>query len=113
MNWKKLSYLNIKKIKKLQDKKIKEFIRCQIWPYHPYYKRLFKKNSTNPYSIKSTEKAICERFTAITSQLPKEIVFIHTDDLAEKYPDLPPRKREDEIAREYGAVFIIGIAAHG
>jgi aspartate--ammonia ligase len=62
-------------------------------------------------SIKSTEKAVCERFTEITPLLPKEIVFIHTEDLAEKYPDLTPRARENKIAREYGAVFIIGIGA--
>jgi aspartate--ammonia ligase len=62
-------------------------------------------------SLKSTEKAVCERFTKITPLLPEEIVFIHTEDLAEKYPDLPPRTREDKIAKEYGAVFIIGIGA--
>jgi len=62
-------------------------------------------------AIKSTEKAVCEKFTGLTPLLPEEIAFVHTEDLAEKYPDLAPRDRENEIAREYGAVFIIGIGA--
>ncbi len=62
-------------------------------------------------SIKSTENAVCERFTQITPILPEEIVFVHTEDLAEKYPDLSPREREDQIAKDCGAVFIIGIGA--
>ncbi len=62
-------------------------------------------------SLKSTEEAVCEKFSKITPLLPEEIVFVHTEDLAEKYPDLSPRIREDRIAKEYGAVFIIGIGA--
>jgi aspartate--ammonia ligase len=61
------------------------------------------------HSIKLTEKAVCERFPGVAPVLAKEIAFIHTEELAEKYPDLSPRQREDKIAREYGAVFIIGI----
>lgn len=63
------------------------------------------------HAIKSTEKAVCEKFIGLTPLLPKEIVFIHAEDLAKKYPTLPPRTREDKIARDYGAVFIIGIGA--
>jgi len=43
--------------------------------------------------------------------LPEAIQFVHTVELAERYPDLSPREREDAIARECGAVFIIGIGA--
>lgn len=61
--------------------------------------------------IRSTEKAVCRRFPALIPLLPDEITFIHADDLAHKYPALSPRAREDKIARECGAVFIIGIGA--
>ncbi|MFP3960249.1 MAG: aspartate--ammonia ligase [Spirochaetaceae bacterium] len=43
--------------------------------------------------------------------LPEEITFIHTEDLAERYPRLTPRERENAVCREHGAVFLIGIGA--
>lgn len=40
---------------------------------------------------------------------PKELTFIHAEDLLEMYPDLPRKQRETKILQEYPAVFIIGI----
>jgi aspartate--ammonia ligase len=36
-------------------------------------------------------------------------VFIHSEELRQRYPDLTPKEREHAICREYGSVFIIGI----
>ena len=41
--------------------------------------------------------------------LPKELTFIHAEDLLAKYPDLPRKQRETAILQETPAVFIIGI----
>jgi len=41
--------------------------------------------------------------------LPDKLTFIHAEDILEKYPDLPRKQRETEIAKEYTAVFIYGI----
>lgn len=41
--------------------------------------------------------------------LPKELEFIHAEDLLDKYPDLPRKQRETKILQEYPAIFIIGI----
>jgi len=41
--------------------------------------------------------------------LPDELTFIHAEDILAQYPDLPRKQRETEIAKEYGALFIIGI----
>ncbi len=59
--------------------------------------------------LKRTEFFITQQFPDLTPQLPEEITFIHAEDLAEKYPRLNAKQREYEIAKEYGAVFIIGI----
>ncbi|MBD3288516.1 aspartate--ammonia ligase [candidate division KSB1 bacterium] len=59
--------------------------------------------------IKRTEKYICQQYNVIKPILPEEITFFHSEDLADKYPDLSPMEREKEVCREYGAVFIIGI----
>lgn len=41
--------------------------------------------------------------------LPEELVFIHAEDILEKFPDLPRKQRETAILQEYPAVFIYGI----
>jgi len=41
--------------------------------------------------------------------LPKELVFLHAEEILEKFPDLPRKQRETRILQEYPAVFIIGI----
>jgi aspartate--ammonia ligase len=41
--------------------------------------------------------------------LPKELKFIHAEEILEMYPDLPRKQRETAIIQKYPAVFIIGI----
>lgn len=56
-----------------------------------------------------TEFMVYENYPKLKPSLPDEITFIHAEELAERYPDLTPKEREDEAAKAYGAVFIIGI----
>ena len=59
--------------------------------------------------LKRTEFQIFEEYPELTPQLPNDIVFIHTEELLEMYPDLTPFEREMEAAKKHGAIFIIGI----
>ncbi|MFX3677725.1 aspartate--ammonia ligase [Streptococcus suis] len=59
-------------------------------------------------AIRLTELAVEARYD-IESVLPKKITFIHTEDLIKNFPDLTPKERENVVAKEYGAVFLIGI----
>ncbi len=62
------------------------------------------------YSIlKRTEHYVCERFSSIKPELPEDIVFIHSQELLELYPELSPRERENKFLAENKAAFIIGI----
>jgi aspartate--ammonia ligase len=61
--------------------------------------------------IKRTEFIVYENHPDIFPTLPEDIHFIHAEDLLEQFPDLSPKEREAEAAREHGAVFIIGIGA--
>ncbi|MDR2499003.1 MAG: aspartate--ammonia ligase [Tannerellaceae bacterium] len=56
-----------------------------------------------------TEYMVYEMFPAIRPILPPDIHFIHAEELLQRYPQLSVKEREDAIAKEYGAVFIIGI----
>ena len=41
--------------------------------------------------------------------LPKELTFIHAEDILEMYPELPRKQRETRLIQECPAVFIYGI----
>ena len=59
--------------------------------------------------IRETEAIVFEHYPHITPTLPEEITFIHAEELRNLYPNLTPKEREAAIARQKGAVFIIGI----
>ena len=48
-------------------------------------------------------------YPQLSKKLPEEITFITTQELEEIYPNLTPKEREKEIAKEKKAVFLIGI----
>jgi len=60
-------------------------------------------------AMKRTEFQIYEYYPEIEPILPEKIKFFHSEELLEMYPDLSPKERENEVAKKYGAVFIIGI----
>jgi len=62
--------------------------------------------------IVHTERMVHEKYPELREPyLPDDITFIHTAELAERYPDLSPKEREDAICKEHGAVFLQGIGA--
>ena len=56
-----------------------------------------------------TEFMVYENYPLIKPLLPDEIHFVHSEELAQRFPKLTPKEREHEIAKEFGAVFIMGI----
>ncbi len=59
--------------------------------------------------LKRTEFQVCEEFVDINPILPEDITFFHSEELLKMFPDMTPFERETEVAKKYGAVFIIGI----
>ena len=55
------------------------------------------------------EKAVNAKYPSLNHNLPKEITFVSTKELEEKYPNLERKEREHAIAKEYGAVFLYKI----
>lgn len=62
-------------------------------------------------AVKKIEADIYEEFPHITPWLPEEVTFIHSEQLLKMYPDKSPKEREDEAAKNFGAIFLIGIGA--
>jgi len=63
--------------------------------------------------ITGAEEFVQDRFPKLKNpkypNLPKELVFLHAEEILERYPDLPRKQRETLILQEYPAIFIIGI----
>ncbi len=60
-------------------------------------------------ALLDTEGRIARAFPQLSARLPKEISFVHAQDLETRWPDKTPKEREHEITKELGAVFLIGI----
>lgn len=60
-------------------------------------------------ALKETEDIICGKYPQLDRQLPNEIFFITTQELENMYPEASPKERENFIAKENGAVFIMQI----
>ena len=60
-------------------------------------------------AIKVTENKLYVEFPQIEPMLPEDIFFIHSEELLQLYPEMTPKQRENAIAKEHKAVFIIGI----
>lgn len=62
------------------------------------------------YSVfKNTEKYMMKLYSNYLPILPDDIYFITAQELEDIYPDMSPKERENAIAKDKGAVFIIGI----
>jgi aspartate--ammonia ligase len=71
-----------------------------------------KKTVTKIYSaMKRSEFLVSEMYASCTPTLPETITFIHTEEAQKRYPSLTPQQREKALAKEYGAIFLIGIGS--
>ena len=59
--------------------------------------------------IKHMEHEVWYKFPQAVYHLPDEIHFVTTQELEDRWPDLTPLEREDKIAKELGAVFVMKI----
>ncbi|HYK75883.1 MAG TPA: aspartate--ammonia ligase, partial [Daejeonella sp.] len=58
-----------------------------------------------------TESRVYEQYPDLKPILPEKIQFIYAEELLRRFPHLSAKERETEAAKEYGAVFILGIGA--
>ena len=60
-------------------------------------------------ALTDTADEIERQYPILDNYLPREIAFITTDELYDRYPNLNAKERENAIAKEYGAVFLMKI----
>lgn len=71
--------------------------------------------STLQHRVQQIYRALMDTLAALgdpadlLSGLPKQVYFIDSESLRQRYPQLTPKQREQAITREYQVVFVIGI----
>jgi len=60
-------------------------------------------------AIQETEDYIHDQYPEIKDILPDDITFVTTQELEDRWPDKTPKERENLIAKEHGAVFLMQI----
>ncbi|MBO7392335.1 MAG: aspartate--ammonia ligase [Verrucomicrobia bacterium] len=60
-------------------------------------------------AVRSTLTLLKSSYPAVNTSLNEEVYFITTQELEDKYPNLSPKAREREIAREHKTVFLMNI----
>lgn len=92
-NWLKLCKMSTAEIKKMQERKLRDLLINQIYPYSPYYSKIFKKNNIDPYKIKRIEDLRHIPFTYKEDVAP-------TDENPTKHKDFVVRP-DEEISEKY------------
>ena len=59
--------------------------------------------------ICDTLEVLKKKYPRIKTELCREVTFITSQELEDKYPDLTPKERENAIVKEYKTVFIMQI----
>lgn len=53
--WRTIAHLSRKEIKELQNRKLHHIINTYVYPFSPFYRRMFDQNKINPRAIKTVE----------------------------------------------------------
>ncbi|MGL5436325.1 MAG: aspartate--ammonia ligase [Lachnospiraceae bacterium] len=59
--------------------------------------------------IKHMQHEVWYKYPDAVRHLPKDVTFITSQELEDRYPDLSPKERENAITKEYGCVFLMKI----
>ncbi len=60
-------------------------------------------------AIAETNKLLQQKYPLLTASIREDVYFITTQELADRYPDMTCKEREDAITRKYGTVFLMQI----
>lgn len=71
----------------------------------------FLKDTVNKIygAVRAASNDVSSKYPEYGSDLSDKIYFIHSEELLRKYPSFSAKEREAIIAKEHGAVFIMGI----
>ena len=109
-------YTDMNAIRRFEDTDNLHSLYVDQWDWE---RRLLPENR-NIKTLKNTVKKIYKAFVktynkvvkaypVLEVNLPKGITFVTTKELEKRYPNLDRKSRENEICKEFGAVFLMNI----
>lgn len=60
-------------------------------------------------AIADTQEELQKVFPALKNKIKREVHFVTSQELEDKYPDLTPKQREKEETKKYGTIFVMQI----
>ena len=105
-NWDKLGFLPQRELRQLQNRKLRDFISRQVYPFSPYYRRLFDRHKIKPGQIKTAEDLKVIPFT-------RKEDFLPTPDSPERFRDFVLQPDETLIRKYRGMPELLGLALLG
>lgn len=125
-SWQNITSLSYRQIRELQDRKLRHFIRTQVYPFSAYYRRLFDQHKINPRHIQGVSDLKLLPFISKADLVSKDDPQRFMDLILK--PDLPtirafwPKYKllnmavhswlrgkaavQEELAREYRPIFM-------
>ena len=102
-SWRDITSLTYSQIKGLQNQRLHSFINTHVYPFSPYYRKLFDDNKINPRDIRTKEDL-------------KRIPFISKSDLInknnpQKFKDFILQPDKDKISRYWPKSRLLMLAA--
>ena len=86
------------------------------WDWEKVINKEMRNLDTLKTHVKNIVGCICDvkekltaQYPALTLPLNREVYFITSEELLQKYPDLPPKERENALCKEHGTVFVMQI----
>jgi aspartate--ammonia ligase len=93
-------------------------IYCDQWDWEKIIAPEDRTRRTLEAAVRAIYDVVCRTEFHIASEhsnirpiLPPEIVFVTSEELCRRWPEVGPRERENRICAEHRAVFILGIGA--
>lgn len=109
-------YTNMNAIRR--DEELDNLHSCYVDQWD--WEKVITKEERNEETLKDTVRTIFKiikhmqhevwyKYPDAVRHLPKEVTFITTQELEDRYPGLTPKERENAITKEYGCVFLMKI----
>lgn len=109
-------YTNMNAIRR--DEELDNLHSCYVDQWD--WEKVITKEERNEETLKDTVRTIFKiikhmqhevwyKYPEAVRHLPKEVTFITTQELEDRYPGLTPKERENAITKEYGCVFLMKI----
>src|SRR5574344_1239264 len=109
-------YTDMTAIRRDEDTDNLHSIYVDQWDWEKIIEKTDRNTDTLKNTVKSIYSAIKEaedylngKYPEINKILPDEITFVTTQELEDRWPELTPKERENEITKEHKAVFLMKI----